>query len=514
MMVCMNSTSALSPWLDANACYAALSAHDVRFDGLFFTAVKTTGVYCRPVCRVRRPRQHNCQFFALAAQAEAAGFRPCLRCRPELAPGSPQPWSHPDALSTLAAQALPLLRAVAQDPSTRGQGVEAVARRLGVSSRHLHRLMVSALGVSPAQYVITCRLLAAKQWLTDTALPIAQVAHMAGFGSARRLQAAFAQAYGLQPSALRRARSTRVSEADAACVVHLAYRPPLNQPALLDFFRQRAVSTVEWVGSATEGLSVEAGPQLVRTLALTHGGQTLRGWVAVHWLAQRHQVQLVVAPGLIAALPVVVAKVRAWLDLDADPSAIEAVLGPAFPGTEGWRVPGSVDGFELAVRAILGQQVTVAAARTLVGRLVAALGEPVHTPWPALTHLFPSAAAIAVCRPDTLGALGIVRQRQKALQALAQAVCSGALSLEPGAPLGATLSALQALPGIGDWTAQYIALRGLRWPDAFPSGDVALHNSLGVRGAPKPAQAALQAAEAWRPWRGYAVIRIWHGELK
>ena len=509
-MVAMPTATQTHTALDDNALYAALCARDARFDGLFFTAVKTTGVYCRPVCRVRQPLRRNCHFFALAAQAEAAGYRPCLRCRPELAPAVAPAWSHHDAAQTLATQALPLLSAAAQSSSVRGQGVGAVARQLGVSTRHLHRLMVKVWGVSPAQYAMTCRLLAAKRWLTDTLLPVSQVALLSGFGSARRLQCAFAGAYRLQPTAVRRLSRADSRIGSEGLVVHLAYRPPLDHTALLAFFRQRAVVGLEWVVDAHG----HTPAQLLRTLTVTQGTRTLDGWVAVQWVVERDQVRLVLSEGLLPVLPQVVTKVRAWLDLDADPAAIDAGLKAAFPGTEGWRVPGTLDGFELAVRAVLGQQITVAAARTLVTRLVNALGKRIETPWPELTHVFPSAEAIATCSAEVLGAVGIVRQRQRALQALAQAVHTEALSLEPGAPLQATLGALQTLPGIGDWTAQYIAMRALRWPDAFPSGDVALHNRLGVRAMPHPAQAALRAAEVWRPWRAYAVIRIWHGGSK
>lgn len=249
---------------------------------------------------------------------------------------------------------------------------------------------------------------------------------------------------------------------------------------------------------------------VARTLAIDTPGERLRGWVQCQFDVPRHRVALHISSALAPVLPQVLARVRAWLDLDADPLAINAVLGAHFPGLDGLRVPGTLDGFELAVRAILGQQVTVAAGRTLTQRLVQRWGEDVVTPWPGLNKLFPSAQALAAAQPAELGALGVVRQRQQAIVSLAKAVCQGQMDLSPGAPVAATLVQLQALPGIGPWTAQYIALRALRWPDALPASDVALHSALGVRNAPSPAKALEGAFAAFAPWRGYAVVRAWH----
>ena len=500
--------------LDADACYRALKAHDARFDGRFFTAVTSTGIYCRPVCRVRTPRRENCRFFDLAAQAEAAGFRPCLRCRPELAPHA-LAWSIQDASAILAEQAARLL----DDPATSaadGFGMPALAARLGVSDRHLRRIFEARFGVSPLQYLQTRRLLTAKQLLTDTDLPVTQVGLLSGFASVRRFNAAFAQHYHLNPSALRR-QPQRAPDAPAplagqgdeatpsgAVRVRLGYRPPYDVAALVAFFAARAVPGMEWADPATRCLR--------RTLAMPGpDGAARTGWVEAQFDPARHQITLRVSDGLRDALPQVIHRARAWLDVDADPLAIEAALGAAFPAGEGLRVPGCLDGFELAVRAILGQQITVAAARTLAARLVARFGDAVATPWPELARSFPRAAVLAQADGDALGQLGIVRQRQGAITALARAVAGGELSLHIGAPVASTMAALRALPGVGDWTAQYIAMRALRWPDAFPAGDVALQQALGVRGQPKPAHAAEQAAEAWRPWRSYAVVRAWAG---
>ena len=426
-----------APALDADACYRALQAHDARFDGAFFTGVTSTGIYCRPVCRVKTPRRENCRFFTHAAQAEGAGFRPCLRCRPELAPQA-APWSTQDASALLARHAARLLDA----PDAWGDeapSVAGLAARLGVSDRHLRRVFESELGVTPLAWLQTRRLLAAKQLLADTRLPVAQVALAAGFASLRRFNAAFAAHYGLSPTALRRQGASGPQD---GVQVTLGWRPPYDAAAMLRFFGQRAIDGMECADPA-------AGT-LARTLRLGDDA----GWVACTFDEAACRVRVRVAEALAPRLPRVIARVRAWLDLDADPAAIHAVLGADFP----------------------------------------------------------HAAGLATADGDTLGQLGIVRQRQAALQALARAVAGGELALHPGADVPATLAALKALPGIGDWTAHYIALRALRWPDAFPAGDVALHKALGVAGQPRPAQAAEARAERWRPWRGYAVIRAWHGD--
>jgi len=480
------------PALDAtesDACYLAMKARDARFDGRFFTAVTSTGIYCRPVCRVKPPRRENCRFFRHAAQAEAAGFRPCLRCRPELAPRAAA-WSIEDASRILAQQAARLMDEPEGWLAEGAPGAAAVAARIGVSDRHLRRIFEAHFGVSPLQYLQTRRLLAAKQLLADTRLPVAEVARASGFASVRRFNAAFAGHYGLSPTALR--RHGPADEAQQGARVRLGWRPPYDVAAMQGFLARRALGGAE--------IALDGG--LARTLRV--GPRS--GWLAVRFDAEGHQALLEVSDSLAPVLPAVISRVRAWLDLDADPQAVDAALHAAFPQGDGVRVPGTPDGFELAVRAVLGQQVTVAAARTLGTRLVQAFGEPIATPLPALTHLFPTPAALAAADGDALGRLGIVRQRQAALQALAREAAAGRLVLHPGADVAATCTALKALPGIGDWTAQYIAMRALRWPDAFPAGDIALQKALDVKGA----RAAEAASQAWRPWRSYAVLRAWH----
>ena len=484
--------------LDADACYRAVAAHDARFDGAFFIGVTSTGIYCRPVCRVKTPRRENCRFFAHASQAEGAGFRPCLRCRPELAPQT-LAWSAQDASALLAQHAARLL----DSPDAWGDEVPSVAglaARLGVSDRHLRRVFEAELGVSPMDWLQTRRLLAAKQLLADTRLPVAQVALAAGFASLRRFNAAFAAQYRMSPTALRRDGSE--AKPGDGIAVTLGFRPPYDVREMLQFLQQRGIAGVEQIDQSTHTVA--------RTLRLD---DDTRGWIACRFEPEQHRVQVRVAESLAPQLPRVIARVRAWLDLDADPAAIHAVLGADFPALAGLRVPGTLDGLELAVRAVVGQQVTVAAARTLTTRLVERFGTPLATPIDGLTRLFPSPAALAAASGDELGQLGVVRQRQAAIHALAQAVSSGPIRLHAGADVAATMDPLKALPGIGAWTADYIALRALRWPDAFPSGDMALQKALAPEGQRLTARAAESRAERWRPWRAYAVIRAWHSPL-
>jgi AraC family transcriptional regulator of adaptative response / DNA-3-methyladenine glycosylase II len=477
--------------IDADSAYRALQAHDARFDGRLFVGVTSTGVYCRPVCRVRLPRRENCRFFANAALAEHHGFRPCLRCRPELAPGL----ALVDSPQVLAQHAARMLDAAARDGDD--VALPAIAARLGVTDRHLRRIFAAAHGVTPIDYLTTQRLLLAKQLLTDTELPVADVALASGFGSQRRFNAAFAERYRLNPTALRRERGERPRVvASLGPRLRLAYRPPYDVAGVIGFFAARCVAGVEAVQS--EALSLR------RTLAWQHQGRRIAGWLAARFLPERCEVEVAMAPSLAPAAGAVIQRLRQGLDLDADPAAIGRALA-SLPGSEGTRVPNGLDGWEIAVRVILGQQVTVAAARTLTARLVARFGEPIETPFEDLTRLFPSAARLARASADDLGSLGIVRQRVGALQALAREVAGGRIELHRGAPLEPTLDALRVLPGVGEWTVQLIAMRSMAWPDAFPATDIGVMNALGTRDA----KVVAERAEAWRPWRSYAVMRLW-----
>ena len=516
--------------LDGDAAYRGLLARDARLDGRLFVGVTSTGVYCRPVCRVRTPRRENCRFFETPAQAEAAAFRPCLKCRPEIAPGAGFAWSVMDASRTLARQAALLLASdahaqgcdAAVDDS--GARVAAVALRLGVSDRHLRRIFAAEHGVTPLQYLQTGRLLLAKQLLTDSDLPVAQVALASGFGSVRRFNAAFAGSYRLSPSRLRREAADGAPRTSEGLRATLAFREPYDRAALLRFVGQRAIPGVEHVDAARVRRSVRAG------LFGEHAG-----WVEVEFgLTQpgsrsaarsapqpdsRPLVTLRCSPSLALGAGGLIAAVRRWFDLDAHPLAIDAALAD-LPGGAGLRLPGGLDAFELVVRAILGQQVTVSAARTLATRLVARYGEPVTTPWPDVQRAFPAPAALAGDGAQTgadadpvvaeLGAQGIIRSRGAAIVAVARAWPEIAPLTAPQASPRALVERLRTVPGIGPWTAAYVAMRVLGWTDAFPLGDVAVLNALGLDRGARGEREADERSQAWRPWRAYAVLKLWN----
>ncbi len=473
-------------WINDDVCYQALRARDHRFDGRFFVAVSSTGVYCRPICPARLPSRAHCRFFSSAAAAEAEGFRPCLRCRPELAPG----YASVDACRRLAYQAATRI----EDGLPEG-GLAELARQLGVSDRHLRRTFISEFGVSPVAYVQTRRLLLAKQLLTDTALPVTEVALAAGFGSQRRFNTLFRERYRLQPSELRRLRGQKGGLDACAMEFQLAYRPPLAWAALRDFFAQRAIAGVEAV----------SGDQYRRTVLVCRNGVAHRGWLTVAPVKDRPALRLTLSASLAPVVATMLGRVRRMFDLSCQPQEVAEALGELAVAHPGLRVPGAFDGFETAVRAVLGQQITVRAASTLAGRVATALGQPVETPFADLSHTFPSAAVVAATEAEVLGKLGIVRSRVGAIQALARGCADESLILAPGVDVPATLKALKALPGIGDWTAQYLAMRALAWPDAFPAADYGVLKALGES---KPKQAQVRA-ESWRPWRAYAVMHLW-----
>ncbi|HKX95501.1 MAG TPA: AlkA N-terminal domain-containing protein [Methylibium sp.] len=478
-----------APAIDADAAYRAWAARDARFDGRLFVGVTSTGIYCRPVCRVKLPKRANMRFYANAASAERDGFRPCLRCRPELAPGL----SLADSSQALAEQAARLMREAVH--AGRAIDVPAVAARLGVSDRHLRRIFQAAHGVTPIDFLTTQRLLLAKQLLTDTAEPVTAVAHASGFDSLRRFNAAFAERYRLSPSALR--REGRHGAGDDALTLRLGWRPPYDAEAMLGFLARRAVAGVETVD----------GPAYRRSLALRHDGRRHVGWLAVRFDAARCELQVDLAPALAPALGALLPRLRQAFDLDADPERIDTALASLpVPACAGLRLPGAIDGFEAALRVVLGQQVTVKAARTLTQRMVERYGEAIATPHAGVQRLFPDAETMATADAADIGRLGIVRQRVGAIQALARAVADGTIELHRGAPLEPTLAALRALPGIGEWSAQLIAMRALAWPDAWPAADIGLYQALGTRDPKR----TTELAEAWRPWRAYAVMRLWH----
>ena len=474
--------------LDADACYRAFRARDERFDGRFFVAVRSTRVYCRPICAVKAPKRENCTFFVSAAAAEACGFRPCLRCRPELAPGN----AIVDARSRLACAAAAAIEEGALDNATLAE----LAAGLGTTDRHLRRAFRAQFGVAPVAYAQTQRLLLAKRLLTDTGLTATQIAFASGFGSLRRFNALFQARYRLSPVALR-ARLQRAAPelATDAMAFQLAFRPPYDWTALAQFLGSRAIEGVEEV----------AGGVYRRAIRIERGGATHAGWIAVEPVDGKAALRVLMSSSLLHAVAPALARVKTVMDLAADPHEIAATLGPIAARRPGLRVPGAFDGFEVAVRAILGQQISVRAARTLAGRFAAAFGSSLDTPFAGVSRLFPRAAAVAALDVGRIAAIGIIGSRAQTILELARAIACGELSLVPGADVPSTLQRLRAIRGIGEWTAQYIAMRAMAWPDAFPYGDLGLRKALRE---PDP-KGVLRAGEAWRPWRAYAAMHLW-----
>jgi AraC family transcriptional regulator, regulatory protein of adaptative response / DNA-3-methyladenine glycosylase II len=472
--------------LDARVCDRARLARDSRFDGRFFIGVLSTGIYCRPICPSPTSKRENVRFFDSAAAAVEAGFRPCLRCRPETAPGTPA-WY---GTSTTVARALRLIAEGALDES----GIEELSGRLGVSSRHLHRLFLAHLGASPGAVAQTRRLHFAKQLISDTNLPMFRVSQASGFRSVRRFNDSIRRLYGRTPSELRRLRPVSLRSRPDEYVFRLHYRPPYDWESLLAFLGSRAIPGVEEVVSGAYRRSF--------ALQGRHGILEVRHEKSVQALEARIRFS---EP--VSLLPIVT-RLRAMFDLAADTSAIaqhfrrDLLLGRLVSKYPGLRVPGAWDGFELAVRAILGQQVSVAAASTLAGQLAQKLGEPISiSDTGGLTVVFPGAQVLA-----NTGLEGLLRVRARAVRSLAQAVVSGRVTLSGTEE--ATLASLARIRGIGEWTAQYIAMRALRQPDAFPSGDLALLRTAGQDG-PLTAVALRKRAEQWRPWRAYAAVYLW-----
>ena len=474
---------------DARACEQARLSRDARFDGLFFTAVRSTGIYCRPVCPASSPKRENVRYYASAAAAEAAGFRPCLRCRPELSPGN-DVWQRGDHV---VARALKLIAHGALDEGS----LEQLAARVGVGARQLRRLFTERLGAPPLSVHTTRRLLFAKQLLTETTMPVTDVALASGFRSLRRFNAAFAQANRIAPRDLR--RQPRAAKSDAL-TLRLAYRPPFDFASLLGFLRGRALPGIEQVD--------EAG------YARVFGPADAPGWLRVSaWPGGEHALQLELHCPQLAAMQGVVSRVRRLFDLDADPRAIadalrgEATLRPLLRKRPGLRLPGSWDGFEVAVRAILGQQVSVAAARTLASRLVQRHGVTLDAaPLPGLDRLFPTPETLA---DADLRELGVTGARAETIRGMARALLDGRVDFRAEQSLDEFVARWVALPGIGEWTAHYMAMRALSHPDAFPAEDLMLQRAFPQEAPRLSAKALIARAEAWRPWRAYAVMLLW-----
>lgn len=480
--------------LNDNACYRALLTRDKRFDGRLFIAVKTTGIYCRPVCPARTPKRENVQFFASAAAAQEVGFRPCLRCRPETSPDLGA-WR---GTSNTVSRALALIEAGGLDESS----LDALCERLGVGERQLRRLFKQHLGASPIAVAQTRRVLLAKQLIHDTRLPMSEVALAAGFGSVRRFNETFQALYARPPAQLRRTRAREISaRAAGELTLRLPYRTPYDWDALLAFLSARAIPGVEAVSAKGYARTVHLDGASGAIFVEQDKGAFLKTTVRFPRLA---------------SLPAIIARVRRVFDLAAEPSVIGAhlsedeTLAPLVAARPGLRVPGAWDGFELAIRAILGQQITVSAARGLAAKLVAAFGEAfedARANEAGLTHVFPEAARLAHAN---LSVLGMPGARRQALLSLARAHVDDPQLFSVRRDLDAAIEQLCGLEGIGEWTAQYIAMRQLREPDAFPVGDVALIRALShLDGSRITPQAMLKRAERWRPWRAYAAIHLW-----
>jgi AraC family transcriptional regulator of adaptative response / DNA-3-methyladenine glycosylase II len=478
--------------MDRLAGYRAISTRDARFDGRLFVGVKTTGVYCRPICPARTPKFENVLFYASAAAAQEAGFRPCLRCRPEISPEIAF-WR---GTSNTVSRALALIEAGGLD----ADDVEGLANRLGIGARQLRRLFRQHVGASPVAVAQTRRVLLAKQLIHETSLSMAEVALASGFGSVRRFNETFHDLFGRPPATLRRSRDRSRREA-GALAVRLAYRPPYDWEAMLAFLGARAIPGVELVSGDSYKRSIAFGRHAGVVMVAPAGG---------------HRVDVTVRFPDMAALPSIIARVRRVFDLAADPDQIGAhlsqdpALAPLVAARPGLRVPGAWDGFELAMRAICGQQITVPAASRLLGKIVQSHGAPLAASirdGEGLSHAFPPPRAIAAADPAAFAMPGA---RARALIALSEAMLRDPLIFSRGASLEEAILKLRALPGIGEWTAQYIAMRELREPDAFPAADIGLLRAMADAEGRRPSPDELLArAERWRPWRAYAALHLW-----
>jgi AraC family transcriptional regulator of adaptative response / DNA-3-methyladenine glycosylase II len=479
-----------------NSLYEAFKAKDTRFDGRFFVGVSSTGIYCRPVCRAKQPKAENCTFYSTAAEAEQAGYRPCLLCRPELAPGT----SRTDATADLAYRAARLL----EEYCGEGLSLEELSGRLGCTDRHLRRVFKAEYHVSPVQYLQTCRLLLAKNLLTDSDLPVLDVAMAAGFGSLRRFNDLFKKHYNLSPTAVRK-QSSKGKQLHGGVTLALGYRPPYRWVEMLNFLAARAITGVDIVRN---------GAYMSTAHFVTPENKHVYGWVRVANDPRKNALLVTAGETLLPVLPQVLARVRHLFDLYCDPDAVYRALssmntirpGLCAPGT---RLPGCFNSFEMAVRAVLGQQITVKAAGTLTARVAAAYGTPVQTGIEGLTHVFPSPEDIAALDgpiENRLGPLGVIASRARTIDELARSIVRGDIDLDRRPRPEEEIKKLMAIRGIGSWTAQYIAMRALEWPDAFLETDVGVKKAL----EPRTSKEMLEMAEAWRPWRSYAVMNLWN----
>jgi len=486
---------------DSRVCEQARLSRDPRFDGLFFTAVTSTRIYCRPVCPAPTPKRENITYYGNAAAAEAAGFRPCLRCRPELSPGDGA-WRRGDAA---VARALKLI----DEGMLADQPLSALAERVNLGERQLRRLFVERIGAAPIGVHGTRRLLFAKQLLTETAMPITEVALAAGFGSLRRFNAVFLEAYRMAPRDLRKRPVAQVGD---TLVLRLGYRPPYDFASMLAFLRGRALPGVEVVDDATYSRVIAPARSEAASALATPG------WLRVSaWPDGEHALKLELHGVPPARLIGIVNRLRRMFDLDADPQAIADSLSqsprlrPLLRRNPGLRLPSGWDGFEIAVRAVIGQQVSVAAARTVAARLSQRFGQALPVAFaPGLEHVFPTPEALA---DADLAAIGMTRARAETVRTVAQALLDGRVDFRPERTLDDFTARWVALSGIGPWTAHYIALRAMGHPDAFPAEDLVLQRAAPNDGSRLSAKMLTAQAEAWRPWRGYAVIHLWRDSM-
>lgn len=468
----------------------ARQSRDARFDGRFFVGVLTTGIYCRPVCPVRVPKKENVNLYKSAAAAAAAGFRPCLRCRPESSPGTPA-WS---GASWKVSRTLQLIDQGFLDDSS----VEELAQQIAVGPRQLTRLFQQHLGASPVEVAQTRRLHFAKKLLDETTISLVDICFAAGFGSVRRFNAVFNKTYGRSPKQLRDKAKLKTAGPAPGITLRLYYRPPFDWRALLAFMQYRAIPGVEHVTAAS----------YARTIRLE--GRT--GDFEVRFLKEVNALDVQINFPDSRMLCHIIDRVRSLFDLRADSAQIDEFLARdnlmkgivrQFPGT---RVPGCWDGFEEAVRAILGQQVTVKAASTLVARIASRYGQPYQCNNPALTHIFPDAKTLATAAMDNIG---IVGQRIAAINAVANGVDKGTLPVHPAAETAEFVTEICKIKGIGEWTADYIAMRALGDPNAFPHSDLILRRAAAEPGTELTAKQLRLRSEVWQPWRAYAVILLW-----
>ncbi len=471
-------------------CYRAVASRDPRFDGWIYVGVTSTGIYCRPSCPAVTPKRRNSQFFPSAAAAQEGGFRACRRCLPDAVPGSPD-W---DLRADAAARAVRLI----DDGVVEREGVAGLASRLGYTSRHLNRVLVAELGAGGLALARARRAHTARLLLETTTLPITDVAFAAGFGSVRQFNDTVRAVFAATPSEVRLASRER-TPTNGAVVLRLPYRPPYDADAVWRYLAERAVPGLE----AAE-LDPDAGPSYRRALRLHHGE------AVVELTPGDGYVRCALRLADLRDLGAAATRSRRLLHLDADPLGVSEVLGgdpllaPLVRARPGLRVPGSVDPFETAVRTVIGQQVSVAAARTVAGRLVSTYAEPLAHPHGTLTHTFPTPEALA-----TAGELPMPKARARTLAALAAAVANGDVALDTGADRDETGAALRTVPGIGPWTASYIALRGLGDPDAFPGTDLGLRRSLSALGVDDRPATIAALADRWRPLRSYAAQHLW-----